>query len=123
MEPWSISILPFPKMSVRESSLKTIGGPFNMSREENVSFVQTMCLEALESMIKLGELDVPATKACTFSLSFEFDPPSLFFDVKKGDAILLQELGQHVYFLLHTRDFSVLIAVCSLAHFSFILLL
>ena len=42
-----------------------------------------------------------------------------------GDAILLQELGQHVYFILHTRAFSAiaLIAVCTLAHFSFVFLL
>ena len=39
-----------------------------MSREENVSFVKTICLEAPKSMMKLGELDVPATKACTLSL-------------------------------------------------------
>src|SRR5713226_9388336 len=51
-----------------------------MSREENVSFVETMCLEAPKSMMKLGEFDVPATKACTLSLSSEFDPPSLFFE-------------------------------------------
>ena len=51
-----------------------------MSREENVSFVKTICLEALEFMMKLGELDVPTTKACTLPLSSEFDPPSLFFE-------------------------------------------
>ena len=69
-----------PKLSVRESSPKNIGGPFDMSRQENVSFVKTICLEALDSMMNLGELDVPATKACTLSLSSEFDPPSLFFE-------------------------------------------
>ena len=54
--------------------------------------------------MKLGELDVPATKAC---------------------IILLQELGQHVNLLLHTRALRMisLIAVCTLAHFSFVLLL
>ena len=51
-----------------------------MPREENVSFVKTICLEAPESMMKLGEIDVPTTKACTLSLSSEFDPPSLFFE-------------------------------------------
>ena len=55
-------------MSVRESSPKTIGGPFYMSREDNASFIETICLEALESMMKLGELDVPTTKACTLSV-------------------------------------------------------
>ena len=55
-------------MLVRESYPKTIGGPFDMSREENAYFVKTICLEALESMMKLGELDVTATKACTLSL-------------------------------------------------------
>ena len=55
-------------LSVRESSPSTIGGPFDMSREENVSFVETIFLEAPESIMKLGELDVPATKACTLSL-------------------------------------------------------
>ena len=64
---------------MRGSSPKTIGGPFDMSREDNASFVETICLEALESMMKLGELDVPATKECTLSMSYEFDPPSLFF--------------------------------------------
>ena len=59
-----------------------------MSREENVSFVKTICLEALESRMKLGELDVPATKACTLSLSSEFDPPSFFFE-KSGREMLL----------------------------------
>ena len=65
---------------MRESSPKSIGGPFDMSRYNNVSFVKTICLEALESMMKLGELVVPGTKACTLSLSSEFDHPSLFFD-------------------------------------------
>ena len=55
-------------------------GNLNMSREENASLVETICLEALESMMKLGELDVPATKACALSLSSEFDPPSLLFE-------------------------------------------
>ena len=55
--PWSRSILPFPILSVRELSPKTIGGPFDMSREENISLVETICLEALESMMKLGELE------------------------------------------------------------------
>ena len=53
---------------MRESSPKTIGGPFDISREDNVSLVKTICLEAPESMMKLGVLDVPATKACTLSL-------------------------------------------------------
>ena len=30
---------------------------------------ETICLEAPESMMKVGELDVLATKACTLSLS------------------------------------------------------
>ena len=53
---------------MRDSSLKTIGEPFEMSKEDNSSFVETICLEAPESMMKLGELDVTATKACTLSL-------------------------------------------------------
>ena len=44
---------------MRESSPSTIGGPFNMSSEVNASLVETICLEAPESMMKLGELDVP----------------------------------------------------------------
>ena len=54
--------------------------------------------------MKLGELDVPATKAC---------------------IILLQELGQHVNLLLHTRALRMiaLTAVCALGHFSFVLIL
>ena len=47
---------------MRELSPKTIGGPFDMLREENASFFKTICLEAPDSMMKLGELDVPATK-------------------------------------------------------------
>ena len=53
---------------MRESSPKTISGPFDMSREENVSFVETICLVAQESMMKIGELDVLTTKACALSL-------------------------------------------------------
>ena len=48
---------------MRESYPSTIGGTFDMSSEEKASLVETMCLEAPESMIKLGELDVPATNA------------------------------------------------------------
>ena len=85
---WLRSILPVPKLSVIVPSPKTIGVAFDMSREENVSFVETMFLEALECMMKLGELDVPATSACTISLSFEFYPPSFFFE-KLGRVMLL----------------------------------
>ena len=42
-------------------------------------FVETMCLEATKSMMKVDDLEVLETMACTLSLSFEFDPPSLFF--------------------------------------------
>ena len=56
--PWSRSILRFPKISVRESSPSTIGGPFDMSSEVNASLVETICLEAPQSMMKLGGLDV-----------------------------------------------------------------
>ena len=75
-----------------------------MSREENVSFVKTICLKAPESVMNLGELDVPATKAC---------------------IILLRELGQHVNLLLHTRALRMisLTTVCTLAHFSFAIVL
>ena len=99
-----------------------MGGPFDMSREENASFVKTICLEAPESMMKLGDLDMIATKACTLSLSYEFDPPSFFFEQSGRD---LQELGQHVNFILHTRALRMitLTIVCTLSHFSFILLL
>ena len=58
-----------------------------MSREENASFVETIFLEAPYSMMKLGELDVPATKACTLYLSSEFDPPSLFFEQLGRDML------------------------------------
>ena len=42
-----------------------------------------------------------------------------------GDVILLKELGQHVNLLLHTRALRMisLTIVCTLAHFSFVLLL
>ena len=45
--------------------------------------------------------------------------------MRKGDVILLQDLGQHVNFLLHVGAFRMisLTAVCALAHFSFVLLL
>ena len=123
--PWSRSILPFPKLSVRESYPSTIGGPLDMSREENASLVETICLEAPESMVKLGELDVPATNACTLSVLWIWSPFPLLWGIGKGDVILLQELGQHVNFLLHTRALRMiaLTVVCALAHFSFILLL
>ena len=39
-----------------------------MSREDNSSLVETIYLKALDSMMKLGELDVPAANACTLSL-------------------------------------------------------
>ena len=44
---------------------------------------------------------------------------------ERGDVILLQELGQHVNLLLHAGAFRMIafIAVCTLAHFSFVLLL
>ena len=58
-----------------------------MSREEKISLVETICLEALESMMKLAELEVPTTKACTLSMSFDFDPPYLFFE-KLGREML-----------------------------------
>ena len=54
---------PFAQTSVRESSPSTIGGPFDMSSEVNASLFETICLESPESMMKLGELDVPATSA------------------------------------------------------------
>ena len=43
---------------------------------------------------------------------------------QEGNAFLLQEIGQHINLLFHTRAFSViaLIAVCALAHFFLLLL-
>ena len=35
----------------------------DMSSEVNASLVETICLEATESMMKLGELDLPTTNA------------------------------------------------------------
>ena len=61
--PWSRSFLPFPKISMRESYPITVGGPLDMSSEVNAFLVETICLEAPESMMKLGELGVPATNA------------------------------------------------------------
>ena len=52
-----------------------------MSSEVNASLVKTICLEAPESMMELGELDVPAINALTLPLSSEFHPPSLFFEL------------------------------------------
>ena len=45
-EPWSKSMLPLPLLSVYELSPSKILGPFESSRHENDSFVETMCLEA-----------------------------------------------------------------------------
>ena len=104
--PWSISILPFPKLSVRESSPKTIGGPFNMSREDNASFVETICLEAPKSMMKLGDLDVPATKACTLSLSPEFDHPSLFFEQSGRELLFFSKIWVNMSILFFIQDLS-----------------
>ena len=70
------------------ASPNTIGGPFDISREDNSSLVETICLEASVSMMKLRELDVLATKACTLSLSSEFDPPSLFFELSRREMPL-----------------------------------
>ena len=84
---WSRSILPFPKPSVRDSSPSTIGGPFDMSREENYSLVETICLEAPDSMMKLGEIDVTTTKACTLSLFSKFNSPSLFFEQSRREML------------------------------------
>ena len=49
----------------------------------------------------------------------------LLWGIGKGDAILLQELGQLVNFILHVGAFRMitLTVVCALAHFSFVLLL
>ena len=58
-----------------------------MLREENSSLIETICLEAPESMMKLGDLDVPATKESTLSLSSEFHPSSLFLE-KSGREML-----------------------------------
>ena len=55
-----------------------------MSREIKISLIETICLEAPESMMKLGELEVPTTKASTLSLSSEFDPT-----IRNGDGVLL----------------------------------
>ena len=90
--PWLISILPFHILSVRELSPKNIGGTFDMSREEKISFVETICLEAPESMMKLGELEVPTTKACTLSLSSEFDPPYLLFEQSGREMLFLSTI-------------------------------
>ena len=49
----------------------------------------------------------------------------LLWEIKKGDVILLQDLGQHVNLLLHAWYFRMiaLTAVCALANLSFVLLL
>ena len=49
----------------------------------------------------------------------------LLWEIRKGDGILLQELGQHVNFIFHTRALKMiaLTTVCALSHFSFVLLL
>ena len=97
-----------------------------MSREENVSFVETICIEAPKSMMKLGELDVPTIKVHALSLSSEFDPPSFFFE-KSGREMLFcsRSWVNPVNFLLHTRSLRMIALndVCPLAHFYFILLL
>ena len=51
--------------------------------------------------------------------------PSSLNNQEGRHVILLQELGQHVNFILHVGAFRMkaLTAVCTLAHFSFVLLL
>ena len=97
-----------------------------MSREEHVSFVETICLEDPESMMKLGELDVPATKACTLSLSSKFDPPSLFFEQSGREMLLFSRSWLNMSnLILHIGALKMiaLTTVCALSHFSFVLLL
>ena len=57
-----------------------------------MSLFETICLEVPESIMNLGELDVPATKACTLSLSSEFDPPSLFFELSGRDILFFSRI-------------------------------
>ena len=75
--------------------------------------------------MKLGELDLPATNAWTLFVFWIWSSFPLLWALKKGDVILLQELGQHVNFLLHTRALKMiaLTTVCALAHLSFVVLL
>ena len=96
-------------------------GPFNMSREENISLVENICLEAPESMMKLGELEVPTTKACTLSLSSKFDPPSLFFEESRRECCSYLGFGSTCQFYFSykiSRDDS---PYCSMRTCSFLL--
>ena len=77
-----------------------------MLREDNSSFVETICLEYLESMMKLGELDVLATKACTLSLSSEFDPPSLFFEQSGREMLFFSRSWVNMSILFFIQDLS-----------------
>ena len=69
-------------------------------------FFETICLEAPESMMKLGELDVPATKACTLSLSFEFDPPSFLFDKSGREMLLFSRSWVNMSILFFIQELS-----------------
>ena len=77
-----------------------------MSREEKTSLIETICLESLESMMKLGELEVPTNKACTLSLSSEFDPPSLFFEKKGKEMLLFSRIWVNMSILFFIQDLS-----------------
>ena len=77
-----------------------------MSREENASFVETICLEAPKYMMKLGEFDVPATKACTLSLFSEFDHPSFFFEQSGRDMLFFSRSWVNMSIYLSSRKIS-----------------
>ena len=93
-----------------------------MSREENVSFVKTIFLEAPESMMKLGELDVLATKACTLSLcllKLILLPSSL--SNQEGRCYSSLGFGSTFQFASSCRSFQDDSAYCSMHTCTFIL--
>ena len=92
-----------------------------MSREDNVSLIDIICLKAPESMMKLGELEVPMTKACTLSLSSEFDPPSLFLEQLGREMLFLSRSWVNMSIFFSYKSSQDDIPYCSMLPFSFLL--
>ena len=82
---------------------------------------KTICLEAPESMMKLGEIDVLATKACTLSLSSEIDPPSLFFEQSGREMLFFSKSWSTCQFASSYKTSQDDSPYCSMHTFSFLL--
>ena len=101
---------------ILDRNVLVIGGPFDISSEEKASLVETMCLEPPESMIKLGELDVPATRAWTLSLSSELDPPSLLFELSGREIPFFSRIWVSISIYFFIQELSVWFPLLQYAH-------